>query len=119
MAVLAAGLLTGCASTTDAADAKASGSTSSADGAKAAGKAHRPEDDVVVTKCSTDEFAKLPQAELMVTNHSSKASNYIIEVEFTDRAGTRKGEGTAALNNLAPARRRRRRRSVSPTLLPV
>ncbi|MFB7111912.1 FxLYD domain-containing protein [Streptomyces sp. NPDC056190] len=41
----------------------------------------------------------------MVTNHSSKASNYIIEVEITDGSGTRKGEGTAALNNLAPGQK--------------
>ncbi|MGI5397195.1 hypothetical protein [Streptomyces sp. CA-251251] len=37
-----------------------------------------------------------------MTNHSSKDSNYVISVEFLDGSGTRKAEGTAALNNFAP-----------------
>jgi hypothetical protein len=88
-----------------AADGKPGGSASSAgkdDGAKAADEARTPEDDVELVKCGVDEFGQFPQAELKVTNHSSKDSNYVISVEFLDGSGTRKAEGTAALNNLAP-----------------
>jgi len=96
-------LLVGC----EGADTAASeGGTSSAkdDGGKAAEapKANRPEDDVKLDKCGTDDFGKFPRAELTVVNHSSKTSNYMIQVEFTDGAGTRVSEGVAALNNLAP-----------------
>ncbi|WP_069743050.1 FxLYD domain-containing protein [Streptomyces sp. EN23] len=61
-----------------------------------------PEGDVKITKCEVDGMTQWPSASLDVTNRSSKASNYIISVEFVDKDGTRLGEGTAALNNLAP-----------------
>ncbi|MET8642905.1 hypothetical protein [Streptomyces sp. NPDC004675] len=86
-------------------DAKAGNSAASPtkdDGAKAAPKEHKPGEDVVLTKCSADDPGMFPQAELAVTNQSSRTSNYIVQVAFTGEAGTRKGEDTAALNNLGP-----------------
>ncbi|MFF7879133.1 FxLYD domain-containing protein [Streptomyces californicus] len=61
-----------------------------------------PEGDVKVTGCEVEPTMQWPSASLDVTNRSSKPSNYIISVEFVDADGTRVGEGTAALNNLAP-----------------
>lgn len=61
-----------------------------------------PDEDVKITKCEVDPTLQWPSASLDVTNRSSKSSNYIISVEFVDKDGTRLGEGTAALNNLAP-----------------
>ncbi|MGW4823985.1 hypothetical protein ACWEP4_34835 [Streptomyces sp. NPDC004227] len=95
-AAAAAAVLTGCTST----GTSAGGSGDAKAESKPAG-AHRPEDDVKITKCSTDDLAGYPQAELIVENHSSKKSNYIVQVEFTDASGVRSSECTAALNNLA------------------
>ncbi|WP_354644336.1 FxLYD domain-containing protein [Kitasatospora camelliae] len=41
-----------------------------------------------------------------MTNHSGKASNYMVQVEFLEASGTRIGEGIAATNGLAPNRTR-------------
>ncbi|WP_275672748.1 FxLYD domain-containing protein [Streptomyces anulatus] len=60
------------------------------------------EGDVKITACEVDSAMQWPSASLDVTNRSSKTSNYIVQVEFVDKDGTRLGEGTAALNNLAP-----------------
>lgn len=57
--------------------------------------------DAKITACKVDDVLGWPSAELTVTNHSSKTSNYMIQVEFLDEAGTRVGEGIAATNNLA------------------
>ncbi|CAL9352813.1 FxLYD domain-containing protein [Streptomyces pilosus] len=104
--LLVGGVAVGCDGGTSSSGA---GETSAAKGSDksgaAASKANEPEDDVELTKCGTDDSGMFPQAELTVTNRSSKTSNYLISVEFTDEAGTRKGEGTAALNNLAPDQR--------------
>jgi hypothetical protein len=92
----------GCESTDTAAEGKGSAGSGKEAGREAeAPKAKGPEADVELVKCSTDEFGQFPQAELKVTNNSSKTSNYVIQVEFLDGSGTRKAEGTAALNNLA------------------
>ncbi|MFD5087519.1 FxLYD domain-containing protein [Kitasatospora sp. NPDC058201] len=57
--------------------------------------------DVELTSCDVDATLHWPSAQLKVTNRSSKSSNYMIQVEFVDAAGTRIGEGLAATNNLA------------------
>ncbi|MFJ9770849.1 FxLYD domain-containing protein [Kitasatospora sp. NPDC101157] len=57
--------------------------------------------DVEVTGCVVDPAIHWPTANLKVTNHSSRTSNYIIQVEFVDKSGTRVGEAPAATNNLA------------------
>ncbi|MEV5688159.1 MULTISPECIES: FxLYD domain-containing protein [unclassified Streptomyces] len=62
-----------------------------------------PEGDVKITECEVNGATQWPAAKLEITNRSSKQSNYIVQVEFLDKDGTRLGEGTAATNNLAPA----------------
>lgn len=58
--------------------------------------------DVEITSCVVDAVLHWPSAELKITNHSSKASNYMVQVEFLDATGTRIAEGLAATNGLAP-----------------
>ncbi|MFJ6618173.1 hypothetical protein ACIQOW_11460 [Kitasatospora sp. NPDC091335] len=58
--------------------------------------------DAEITKCTINDLLKMPEAEVKITNHSSKSSNYIVQLEFTDASGTRVAEGAAATNNLAP-----------------
>ncbi len=52
-------------------------------------------------KCSADDLSGFPQVEPAVENHSSKASDHIVSIDFTGASGVRSSEGTAALNNLA------------------
>lgn len=63
-----------------------------------------PRADVEITKCSVLDAVRWPTAELRITNQSSKASNYWVDVEFLDAKGERISEGFAATNNLAPDR---------------
>ncbi|MFJ8042595.1 FxLYD domain-containing protein [Kitasatospora sp. NPDC096147] len=58
--------------------------------------------DAEITGCKVDSVLGWPSADVKVTNHSSKASNYIVNVEFVDESNTRVAEGIAATNNLAP-----------------
>jgi hypothetical protein len=58
--------------------------------------------DVEISGCTVDNILNMPSADLKITNHSSKASNYMVQVEFLDTAGTRIAEGIAATNGLAP-----------------
>ncbi|MFI6645811.1 hypothetical protein [Streptomyces sp. NPDC050504] len=62
-----------------------------------------PRADVEVTGCVVDSTTSWPEAKLRITNHSSKASDYWINVEFVDAKGERVAEGFAATNHLAPA----------------
>ncbi|MGY3199789.1 hypothetical protein [Streptomyces sp. TE5632] len=98
---LAAGSLVVACDGGGAADSGKGSAVSAGKSEAEAPKERRPEDDVEVTRCGMDGTGTFPQAELTVTNHSSKSSNYVISVEFVDGSGTRKAEGTAALNNLA------------------
>ncbi len=61
-----------------------------------------PRADVEITKCSVLEGVRWPTAEVRITNHSSKNSNYWVDVEFVDAKGERVSEGAAVANNLAP-----------------
>ncbi|MFD3660332.1 FxLYD domain-containing protein [Streptomyces sp. NPDC058659] len=54
-----------------------------------------------------DSATKWPSAELLVTNRSSRASNYIVQVEFVDASHRRLGEAYATTNGLAPGRQSR------------
>ncbi|MFE3110652.1 FxLYD domain-containing protein [Kitasatospora indigofera] len=58
--------------------------------------------DVEITNCTVDATLHWPSAELKITNHSGKASNYMIQVEFLDQSGMRVAEGLAVTNGLAP-----------------
>ncbi|MFD5880120.1 FxLYD domain-containing protein [Streptomyces yangpuensis] len=55
-----------------------------------------------ITACEVDSFTKWPHAELLVTNRSSKASTYTVQVEFVDAAGKRLSEAYAVTNAVAP-----------------
>ncbi|WP_369211102.1 hypothetical protein [Streptomyces flavofungini] len=57
--------------------------------------------DVEIARCSVSSSSNLPQASLRITNHSSKTSDYWINVEFLDAKGERVAEGATFVNNLA------------------
>ncbi|MFJ3860470.1 FxLYD domain-containing protein [Streptomyces sp. NPDC090085] len=61
-----------------------------------------PRGDVKITACEVDSFTKWPHAKLLVTNRSSKASNYTVQVEFVDAGGKRLSEAFAVTNGVAP-----------------
>ncbi|MDT9688866.1 FxLYD domain-containing protein [Streptomyces sp. P9(2023)] len=64
-----------------------------------------PRGDVKITACQVDPVTKWAGAKLLITNRSSKASkasNYIVQVEFVDASGKRLSEATTATNNVAP-----------------
>lgn len=82
-------------STAPSAPAKARTSTAAAPEPKGA------EADVKITACEVDSATNWAKAELTITNHSSKTSNYLVSVEFVNASGTRLGEAFAATNNLA------------------
>jgi hypothetical protein len=63
---------------------------------------HAPEEDVKADLCEVNSSTHWAGAEITVTNHSSKTSNYIVQVEFVDAKGTRLDEGLAATNDLRP-----------------
>jgi len=59
-------------------------------------------DDVEIVRCETGEFGFM-DATLDVTNNSSGASDYVIDVVFENRAGSRQfGTAVAIVNSLAP-----------------
>lgn len=59
-------------------------------------------DDIQITSCTVDDYG-LAHAALTITNHSSKKSNYSVQIDFTDSTGVRVGQGFAATNDLDPA----------------
>ena len=92
-------LAVGCAS-------ESSGDTgggSSGPASKSANTDHPPQDDVTLGTCTTDEVGFIT-AKGLITNHSSKASDYFVHVEFV-AGGTRYAEGIAAANGVAPGQR--------------
>ena len=96
--------------------AAASGGSSKSDSTKAAAGApassgvrsmssngsNPPEADVTVKSCATDEFGYM-EAKVEVVNHSSKASNYSVEVAFEGNGGTvQLGTGAVLVSGLEP-----------------
>ncbi|MFF7183560.1 hypothetical protein [Streptomyces sp. NPDC008121] len=71
----------------------------------------RPQDetgargDVQITACQVDFLTKWPSATLLITNRSSKASDYVVEIEFVDASNKRLAEAGAGSNGLAPGQR--------------
>lgn len=61
--------------------------------------AHPPQDDVTVTGCTVDTIG-LPHAAITITNHSGRASDYLISTEFLAGA-TRVAEGAASQSAVA------------------
>jgi hypothetical protein len=64
---------------------------------------HPPQADINAdaTKCAVDALGDAG-AKGTLTNHSSKQSNYLITVRFTDASGTQFGNGNAAVQNVLP-----------------
>lgn len=60
-----------------------------------------PEADVTLDGCEPGEFGTVT-VPLTITNHSSKASNYLITVEILDADGTRLGEAFTAADAVRP-----------------
>ncbi|WP_326722915.1 FxLYD domain-containing protein [Streptomyces sp. NBC_00243] len=58
-----------------------------------------------ITKCEVDSTTSWPAAELLITNRSSKESNYVVSIEFVDSSGKRLGEASAWTSNLAPGQK--------------
>lgn len=58
--------------------------------------------DVEITACEVAGDSRWPRADLTVTNHSSKTSDYVISVEFVTSSGTRVAEAATTVDNLAP-----------------
>jgi flagellar basal body-associated protein FliL len=57
--------------------------------------------DVTVTACGADSGGGKPTASGTILNHSSKASNYVIQITFTDPQGNTVSEGVAAVKDVA------------------
>lgn len=67
-----------------------------------AGKANAPEDDVEIVGCTSNEYG-WPEAQVKITNNSSKASNYMVDVAFESKDGTVQIDTSmVAVNNLEP-----------------
>ncbi|MET9377480.1 FxLYD domain-containing protein [Streptomyces sp. NPDC002992] len=61
--------------------------------------------DVRITACEVDPRTTWPSAELLVTNRSSKSSDYLVHVEFVDASGKRLSEAYTSTNDVAPEQR--------------
>ncbi|MEV7895298.1 FxLYD domain-containing protein [Streptomyces cyaneofuscatus] len=59
------------------------------------------EGDVEITGCEVSDATGWPKADVLITNRSSKTSNYIVSVEFVDGSGKRLADAMAASNNVA------------------
>lgn len=78
-----------------------SASSSEAPLSSSGNKENPPADDVKLGAIATDQFGSL-KVPVSVTNNTSKASNYSIQVEFLDAAGARLASDYAYPLALAP-----------------
>lgn len=65
-------------------------------------QAHPPQADVQITKCAEGPVSGLPDIEVKITNHSSQRSNYLIQANLLDHAGTKIGDAVGSSNNVEP-----------------
>jgi hypothetical protein len=56
--------------------------------------------DVTVQACTAGSGGDKPTASGQIVNHTSKASNYVIRLEFTDPQGNQVSEGVTAVNDV-------------------
>jgi hypothetical protein len=63
---------------------------------------HPPQADAELTGCAPAQFLNYPQATVKVTNHSTKRSDYMVEVKFIDPSNTVVGTGAAIMSNVDP-----------------
>lgn len=99
VAVAAAAALTVAGCKTD----NASGSSSGSKSTKASSDPFSHPEDVKVTACAADPTTGWADAKVVVTNHSSKSSNYVITIAFESKDGkTQIGTGAVIVQNLLP-----------------
>jgi hypothetical protein len=92
----------GSAATSGSTSTKHAPATSSGIDTKSNNDTHAPPNDIDKGwQCTTDELGFMT-AKGTLTNHSSGESNYMIEVRFTDSAGTQIATGADFANNVAP-----------------
>lgn len=72
--------------------ALSAGCTSSATAAK----------DVAVTACNADPGGGRPTADGTIVNHSSKASTYVVNVNFYDTSNNKVSQGAATVGKVEP-----------------
>ena len=82
-----------------------SGSSSKTNVPTVTNTAHPPTNDVRITSCDLDSTGTYPLAKLLITNNSSKTSNYIVSVEFDKADGTRVSEGATGSTSVAPGQK--------------
>jgi hypothetical protein len=58
--------------------------------------------DVSVQACNADPTGGKPTAAGQIVNHTSKASNYVIRLKFTDPQGNELSEGASGVKDVAP-----------------
>lgn len=58
--------------------------------------------DVTVQSCQANPSADKPTASGTIVNHSSKPSNYVIRLKFTDGQGNQVSEGVNAIKDVEP-----------------
>lgn len=91
-------LAAGCKTSTGG--GASTGSTSGATAASSKGPAHA--EDVAIASCGNDD-AGFAAAKVVVTNHSSKASNYIVTIAMESPDGkTQIGTALVSVDNLGP-----------------
>lgn len=80
--------------------------TAGSDGAADPGESDEV-DDVVITACAKDDTLGFAEATVEVTNNSSKASSYMIEIAFESEDGsTQVGTGSAFVTGLAAGQKK-------------
>ena len=65
-----------------------------------------PLNDVTVTSCAFDSTINSLTAKLQIVDHSSKRSNYLIDVVFQDSKGVQIGSTTESTTTSTRVRRR-------------
>jgi hypothetical protein len=93
----------GTSAVAPAAGSKSDASPASGAVSSSANKTHPPAGDVAIASCAPDSDAGWVDAKVVVTNHSSKTSNYLVTIAFTSKDNaTQIDTGLVAVNNLAP-----------------
>lgn len=62
-------------------------------------------DDVTLQSCQANPSGDKPTASGTIVNHSSKPSNYVIRLKFTDGPGNQVSEGVNAVKDVEPGAR--------------
>lgn len=98
--IAVAALSVACAGETDSTPA-ASGTEPAGPQTNSGNTENPPPDDVTLDGCGPDELGWVT-AHGTITNHSSKASTYFVNIEFVTSDGTRYAEGIASSATVAP-----------------